>query len=177
MNENINPPPDPAEELERKILLRSTGELPLDESLALDAMLANNAAAANFAGFVENELPLASKSPRDFAALAIAKAPRDFAAEAISVLTVEPPARKVVSFPLRKYAAVAAAAAVVVLALNIWNRTPQSDLTDPTYVKITTPAPGRTTVSISSRLDAMEAELTQARSRMGRGRYAHSTAL
>ena len=177
MNDNINPSPDPGEELERKILLRTTGELPLDESLALDAMLVNNAAAANYADFVENELPLATKAPRDFAALAIAKAPRDFAAEAIAALSVEPPNRKVVSFPLRKYAAVAAAAAVVVLAFNIWNRTHQSDLTDPTYVKITTPAPARTTVSISSRLDAMEAELTEARSRMGRGRYAHSTTL
>lgn len=177
MNENINPPPDPGEELERKILLRSTDELPLDESLALDARLANHAAAVSFADFVENELPLATKAPRDFAALAIAKAPRDFAAEAISALTVEPPVRKVVSFPLRKYAAVASAAAVVVLAFNIWNRTHQSDLTDPSYVKTTTTTPARTTVSISNRLDAMEAELTEARSRMGRGRYAHSTTL
>ena len=177
MNDNINPPPDPGEELERKILLRSTGELPQEESLALDAMLASNAAAANYADFVEHELLLANKAPRDFAALAIAKAPRDFAAEAISALTVEPPIRKVVPFPLRKYAAVAAVAAVVVLALNIWNRTHQSDLTDPSYVKTTTTTPARTTVSISNRLDAMEAELTEARSRMGRGRYANSTAL
>lgn len=178
MNNDTSNSPNPREELERKILLRSTNELPQEEAPALDALLANDAAAASFAAFLENKLLLAAKAPRDFAALAIEKAPRDFAAEAISAAAVEPPARKVVPFPLRKYAAVAAAAAAaIVLALNIWNWTHRSDLTDPTYVKATTPAPARTTLSISSRLDKMEAELTQARARMGRGRYAHSTTL
>jgi hypothetical protein len=206
--------PDPREELERKILLRSTNELPPEEAAALDALLGFTVAGevtrpsegdadlarhgatergaglltspstgdtpAAFAHFVERELPLAAKAPRDFAAEAIAKAPRDFAAEAISAVAAQEPASNVVPFPLRKYATVvAAAAAVLVLAVNVLqNRPHKPDKPDEAQTAYAPPiAPTRTTAKISSRLDALEAELTEARSRVGRGRYVHSTTL
>ena len=139
MNENI----------ENKILLRSTGELPPDEIAALDAVLASDAEAAEFACFVAEKLP--------------ARAPRDFAAAAIHEAL---PERNVIAFP-RIWKLTAAAAAVVAAALGARYFTPDAP---PAPLAVTQPA-ARVTVDISTHLDALEADIATSRQRLARGRY------
>ena len=138
------------EDIENKILLRSTGELPPEEIAALEQVLANDPEAAEFARFIAGRLP--------------ARAPRDFAAEAIRDAL---PERNVVVFP-RLWKLTAAAAAVVVASLvAVRFLTPDTQQT-PVVVALN---PARVTTEISAHLDALETELTASRQRLARGRY------
>ncbi len=167
----------PPNDLELQVLLHSTGELPASDAEALEAQLAAHPELAAFAKFIADDLPTAARAPRDFAAAAIFQAPRDFAAEAIAAAAAERPAGKVLR--LRRpwlYAAAGAAAAVV--ALLVYREAADKPgtplvLSDPPLAQ---PAPARLTAQITTRLAAVEAELTEARSRISRGRY-HSTSL
>lgn len=141
------------EHLENQLLLRASGELPPEEAAALEETLARDPDAAAFARFIE-ELPAA------------ARAPRDFAAEAIRAAL---PERKVIAFP-RLWKLSAAAAAVIAaatLAVHFSNRP-----APPPPIAESTP---RTTTEISARLDAIESEIADARSRFARGRHHRQT--
>jgi hypothetical protein len=145
---------------EEIILLQSTGEFPLNpnDSIAPDT--------SEFQHFLTQELPLAARAPRDFAAVAIEKmettrAPRDFAAEAIATV-----------MPVQKYPSyfwpLAAAAAIALFSVITLRIAPKNDLP--------TSSP-RITAAISQRLDSLESELTTTRSRLSRGRFTNSTPL
>ncbi len=137
------------EYIENQILLRSTGELPHEENSALDAVLARDAEAADFAHFVAERLP--------------ASAPRDFAATAIRDAV---PERKVIAFPLRWKLA---AAAAVAIGAFVATRSFTPDTTTPPIAD--TRPPVRVMADISTRMDALESELTTARQRLAHGRY------
>jgi hypothetical protein len=165
------------ENLENKILLRSTGELPPAEVADLERVLASDAEAAAFARFVAAKLP--------------ARAPRDFAAAAIHAAL---PERKTIGFsqiaelvssafrrmlPMQtgsgfsgvwKFAA--ATAVVVVAAVTVWIFTPAKL---PTVANLQNPL--RATVQISVHTDALESEIADARQRIARGRFHHPTEL
>jgi hypothetical protein len=157
------------DDIEKRLLLRSTGELPLTDAPPSDA-------AAGFARFVEKELPLAAKAPRDYAAEAIRAAahegaPRDFAAEAIAAES-----RKVVAFP--RVSRFAAAAAVVAVGVYLVDWTDRSDRSDRT--SLATPALAaapRVTEQLSTRLASLGDDITAARTRISRGRFNRSTTL
>ena len=140
------------EHLENQLLLRASGELPPGEAAALEEILARDPGAAAFARIVA-ELPAAARAPRDFAAAAIRSAV---------------PERKIIAFPrLWKLAAAAAVLVAATLAVHFSNRPP-------------TPQPiaesaRRTTTELSARLDSIESEIADARSRLGRGRHLRQT--
>ena len=140
------------EHLENQLLLRASGELPPEEAAALEEILARDPEAAAFARFI-GELPAA------------ARAPRDFAAEAIRAAL---PERKIIAFPrLWKISAAAAVIATATLAVHFSNR----PATPPPIAD----SARRTTTEISARLDAIESEIADARSRFARGRHHRQT--
>lgn len=139
------------EHIEKQILLRSTGELTLEQNAELDAVLTHDAEAAEFARFVAESLPV--RAPRDFAAAAIREAE---------------PERKVIAFPLRWKLASAAAAAVVAALALVRFFPPGGTPTPP--IAHTAPAE-RVTASISARAVALESELTAIRQQLAHGRY------
>ena len=140
------------EHIEEHILLRFTGELTPEQSVALDAVLARDAEAAAFARFVAESLPV--RAPRDFAAAAIREAQ---------------PERKAISFPLRWKLASAAAAAAVVAAFAVVRFFPSGGPpVPPIALKVTSE---RVTADISARASALESELTAVRQQLALGRY------
>ena len=161
------------ENLENKILLRSTGELPPEEIAALERVLASDAEAAAFARFVAAKLPV--------------RAPRDFAAAAIHA---ELSRRKAIAFPqIREFVAAirrallvqnvsgvwklaGAAAAVVVAVLAV-----RSFIPDKLPSVANAQNPQRATVAISAHTDTLESEIADARQRITRGRFHHPTEL
>lgn len=167
---NDKPPmPNARDVAETDALLRSTGELPLKKSAVLNAALARDAEAAAFAEFVERELPLAAKAPRDFAAAAIhaaESAPRDFAK--IAIEAVLPEQRRLLVFP-RVVKMLAAAAAVLVAGFLIHSQWPSSDPT-PQVATVPQRTP-RETEKLSTDLATLEAELAQSTARLAHSRY------
>lgn len=141
------------ENLENKILLRSTGELTPAENAALEKVLASDSEAAEFARFIAAKLP--------------ARAPRDFAAAAIRAAS---PERNVLAFPpLWK---LTAAAAAIVIASFVAVRVLTPDATPPIAGAQTS---ARETAKISARMDTLESELATAREHLARGRYHRQT--
>ncbi|MEM8956072.1 MAG: hypothetical protein AAGD22_18100 [Verrucomicrobiota bacterium] len=65
------------QELENRILLKSSGELSSEEQSALEEILASDESAAEYAEFILGALPAAGKAPRDFVAEAIARSSSD----------------------------------------------------------------------------------------------------
>ena len=140
--------------IEAQLLLRSSGELPPEESAALEAALACDPAAAAFARFVEETLPAATAAPRDFAALAIAAAP----------------AARAAVFP-RLWKFTAAAAAMILATTAALHFLPQEpDGSGPAPPQVAAVLP-RTTHHLSARLDTIEDELAATRRRFERSRY------
>lgn len=141
------------EQLETQVLLRASGELSPAASAALERALAADPAAAEFARFIEGELPSAARAPRDFAAAAIA---------------ATRPERNVIAFPrLWKFAAAAAALVLgSLLTLHFVNRPAVPEQAS----NLPSPVP-RATRKISGRAAALESELADARLRLARGRY------
>ena len=145
------------------MLLRSSGELSAAASTALASALAADSEAADYARFIERELPKAALAPRDFAEQAIALAsvaPRDFAEQAIAL--VLPHKRRRVIRPLWAFAA----AAAVMISFIMLRPAPEPI----TVVSMEEPSP-RITVVLSARLDTFEDELSAARHSHPRTRY------
>lgn len=161
---------------ERNALLRSTNELPEHLCADLDDALARDAEAAEFSNFVANELPLAAKAPRDFAAAALdsmLSAPKDFAAAAIE--SALPTSRKK-SPLLRLLPRYAAAAAAVMLAAFFAKRQwPQPAVSGTTPSESVIVTPTREREMISTDLAALEKEIFQASARLSRSRYQRTT--
>jgi hypothetical protein len=174
MNHHQPESTNPNEDIEQQILLRSSQELPSSEAARLDSLLAGDTEAGAFAKFIHETLPAATKAPRDFAAEAIyaTMAPRDFAAVAIATAA---PSASVLLFPhFRKVAA--AAAAVILVGMFIAQQSHHT-LSDTIIAGDPSPPTSRLTAQISNRLDALESDLTQSRSRLTNGRYHRSTSL
>ena len=155
--------------LEDQLLLRTTSELSPEQITALDGALDEDTEAAAFTNFLERDLTLATRAPRDFAAEAIAAthdvhAPRDFAAQAIANAM---PKRKTTP----RLQTMAAAAAVLILFALTVQLTRQHN---PIVAVANAP---RITVALSERLVDLEAEITTARSRLSHSRYAIPTTL
>lgn len=141
------------ENLENKILLRSTGELTPDENAALEKVLAADSEAADFARFVAEQFP--------------ARAPRNFAGAAIREAVAE---RNVIAFP-RLWKLSAAAAAVVlasVAAVRLFTPGTLPPVAD-------APPAARVTVEISARADILESDIATARQQLAHGRYHRTT--
>lgn len=183
MNHQTSPSPGSPEwraALEQRVLLRASGELPAAELAALDGDLGCDAEAAEFARFLEEELPLAAKAPRDFAAAAISetlRAPRDFAAEAIAAAAADTAPHNVLVMPrmLKWSAAAAAVAAVIVLGFIVARQEPAPERSMPGPAIAATDS--RVTQQLSARLSALEDEISTTRSSLARGRYQRSTSL
>jgi hypothetical protein len=165
------------ENLEIKILLRSTGELPSAEMAALERVLASDAEAAAFARFVAAKLP--ARAPRDFAAAAIHAALRKREAAAFSQIRERIAAAIRRTWPMQdgpavsgvwKFAGAATAVVVTVVAVKFFipNKLPPVASAQP---------PQRTTAHISAHTDTLESEIADARQRVTRGRFHHPTEL
>ena len=129
------------EDIENKILFRSTGETTSKERLALEKITKDDPEAAEFARFIFGVLPAGAEAPMDFAAEAI----RKVHSKAYIFCIILP---------------VAAAAAAV--AFFIVNRSA------PIAAPVTAE---RVTVAISNRIDIIESELSTIRQRHAQGRY------
>ena len=142
--------PTDRQQLEEQILLRHSGELAADEKAALEKTLRDDPEAADFARFIDGELPAAARAPRDFAAAAIDAAQ---------------PARNVVAFPrIWKLTAIAAAivAGIFLASQQIAPPPPVNDTQ-------------RATEQFSARADTIEDELAATRLAYSRGRYSRKT--
>lgn len=175
MNDETSPASSSREWLEQRVLLRAAGELPAADSATLDAALTHDDEAAGFARFVENELPLATKAPRDFTAAAIDStelAPRDFAAAAIAAIASESVPRNVLTIS-RIWKCSAAAAAVAMLAFIVARQWPVNTTPSPIIVAVEP----RVTGQLTARLSALDDEISAARASLARSRYQRSTPL
>ena len=177
MNDETSPTPESRESLEQRVLLRASGELSAAECGALDSGLVHDDEAAAFARFVEIELPLAAKAPRDFAASAIdgaERAPRDFAAVAIAATASETAPRNVLAMPqFWKWSAVAAA--VAALTFIVARQWPAANRRAP--APVIAAAEPRITQQLTARISALDDEISAARTSLARGRYQRSTTL
>ena len=175
MNDITSPATSSRESLERPALLRASGELSAADSSALDAALTRDDEAAEFARFVENELPLATKAPHDFSAAAIddaERAPRDFAAAAIAAIVSEAAPRHLLTIS-RIWKCSAAAAAVAMLAFIVARQWPVNTAPSPVIVAVES----RMTGQLTARLSALDDEISSARASLARSRYQRSTPL
>lgn len=156
--------PDP--QLELQVLLRSSGELPAAAQESLDQALNDDADAADFAHFIDHELPAAATAPRDFADAAIvtaamteSPAPRDFAATAINSAAAAPSPSA-----WRWVAGIAAAAAAATLALLLPSEKTPALPPGPRLAAVPTPS----TAALSQRISNLEQDLAQTPRRRNR---------
>lgn len=142
--------PDQRQQLEEHILRRNSGELSPDENAALETTLRDDPEAAEFARFIDCELPAAARAPRDFAAAAIDAAK---------------PERNVIAFPrIWKLTAIAAAivAGIFLVSQQIAPPPPVNDTQ-------------RATERFSARATNIEDELAATRLAYSRGRYSRKS--
>jgi hypothetical protein len=129
------------EDIENKILLRSTGETTSKERLTLKEIIKDDLEAAGFARFIDGVLPAGAEAPMDFAAEAI----RKVHSKAYIFRVILP--------------AGLAAAAVVFFVVNR-----SAPVETPIAVE-------RITVAISDRIDTVESEISTISQRHAQGRY------
>lgn len=162
----------PLTEIERAILLHTSGELTSEEEAELALVLLADRNAAAYAHFIQDDLLAATNAPRNFAETALTRAPQDFAMRAIEQVHGN---KKIPSPRSRKpiYRLLAAAALVMLSASVFWFQA-----TPPRQVDVamtSTQTETRLTTQLSQRTNSLESELFRDRTRSSRNRYHNSS--